>query len=101
MSGFTDIDGLYELTSDTFNDNLVYIRTEPTVMYAYKNAVGNYENWHLFSTLGDSVSEFFEVYVCYFSFRAPLYGLRKRMLVLMTGLLTDLVIMETGWKTQQ
>ena len=58
MSGFEKVNGLYERQPDTFNEDVYYKRTEPTVMYAYRNPTEYGENnWHFFEELGSGVSE--------------------------------------------
>ena len=57
MSGFAQTDGLYERQADKFNNDVYYLRTNPTTMYAYRNphSAGN-DNWHFRSQLGSEVS---------------------------------------------
>ena len=57
VTGNFNIDGLYELQADIFNDDVYYLREKPTIMYAYRNATGPAKNnWHFDSELGNKVS---------------------------------------------
>ena len=57
ISGFEIIDGVYERQPITRNGNVYYKRTEPSVMYVYRNPTEyGKDNWHFYHELGSGVS---------------------------------------------
>ena len=56
ISGYDKVNGLYERQADLFNNDVYYVRTEPTTMYAYRNPNdAGKNNWHFQVPLGSKV----------------------------------------------